>query len=243
ISKDANLTILSDNFTLNTDKNTTSFISIYKNSQLGFEESATSFSISGSKFNDKFINTILNKDIFHKGSFSLNAKGVSKNILEGTVKIKDSTLKNFSVFNNIIATINTIPSLFLFKDPNFNENGYAIKNGTISFKMINNAIVLKSIKLNGFSANIEGSGYVYLDTKKIYLRLRIKTLKDISKLLGSIPILGYIALGDDKSFSTNIEVFGDLSNPKIKTNILKDSLLSPFNIIKRVVKSPLKLFQ
>ncbi len=243
VSKDLNLSVLSDNFTLNLDKNETRFISIYKNSQLGFEKNATNFSANGSKFDDQFINTVLNKNMFHKGSFSFSSKGMNKNIFGGIVKIKNSTLKNFSVFNNIIATINTIPSLFLFKDPNFSEKGYMIKDGTISFKKINDVIALKEIKLQGFSANIEGSGYVNLDTKNINLTLQIKTLKDIGKLIGNIPIIGYITLGEDKSFSTHIKVSGDLNNPKIDTEILKDSILSPFNIIKRVLKTPLKLFQ
>jgi hypothetical protein len=243
VSKDFNTTISSDNFTLNFDQNETRFISVYKNSQLGYESNATSFKANGSKFDDSFINGILNKKMFKGGVFSFNLKGNNANIFDGKVFIKNSILKDFAVFNNIIATINTIPSLFLFKDPNFNEHGYAIKKGVVTLKRINNIIAFENIDLKGFSANISGSGYIDLATKEINLDLQIKTLKDISKFISSIPLVGYITLGEDKSISTNIEVVGKIQNPKIKTQILRDSLISPLNIIKRVIKSPLKLFQ
>jgi hypothetical protein len=243
ISKDLNSTILSENFTFNFDKNESRFISVYKDSQLGFESNSTIFLAQGSKFNDKFINKILNKQMFKGGVFSFDAKGKDRNIFKGKILIKNSILKNFSVFNNIIATINTIPSLFLFKDPNFNEHGYMIKDGSLSLKRINGIIAFNDIKLHGFSADIYGNGYINLKTKEISLNLQIRTLKDISKLLGNIPLLGYITLGEDKSISTHLEVSGKIQNPKIKTQILRDSLTSPLNIIKRVIKSPLKLFQ
>jgi len=243
ISKDLNMTVLSDNFTLNFDKNESRFISVYKNSQLGYERNATIFSAKGSKFDDKFVNNVLGKKMFKGGTFSFNANGKNISVFDGKVFIKNSILKDFAAFNNIIAVINTIPSLFLFKDPNFNENGYAIKEGVIGIKRINNIVAFKSIELNGFSANISGSGYINLATKEIDLELDIKTLKDISKFISNIPLVGYITLGEDKSISTHVHIVGKIDNPTVKTQVLRDSLSSPINIIKRIIKSPLKLFQ
>ena len=103
-------------------------------------------------------------------------------------------------------------------------------------------MAFKSIKLDGFSANISGSGYINLATKEIDLELDIKTLKDISKFISKIPLVGYITLGDDKSISTHINIVGKIDNPTVKTQLLQDSLSSPLNILKRVIESPLKLF-
>ncbi len=243
VSTDLNMTVLSDNFTLNFDKNESRFISVYKNSQLGYERNATIFSAKGSKFDDNFINNVLGKKMFKGGVFSFHANGKDDNIFNGKVFIKNSILKDFATFNNIIAAINTIPSLFLFKDPNFNENGYAIKEGVIEIKRINDIVAFKNIKLDGFSANMSGSGYINLATKEIDLELDIKTLKDISKFISKIPLVGYITLGDDKSISTHINIVGKIDNPTVKTQLLQDSLSIPLNIIKRVIQSPLKLFQ
>ncbi len=240
---DFNSTILSNHFTMNIDKNSTKFISIYKNSQIGYESNAKNFSFEASKLNSHFIDKAFNSNIFKDGSFEISAKGDNKEIFDGKFIIKNSTLKDFSLFNNIMATINTIPSLVLFKNPNFNENGFVIKNGTIVFRKINNIISFNQIKLHGFNTDIFGSGYINMENKTINLDLEIRTLKDISNFMKNIPIVGYIMLGENKSISTNIEVSGPLKNPKIKTQILKDSLMSPLNIIKRTIESPLKIFQ
>jgi len=142
-----------------------------------------------------------------------------------------------------MATINTIPSLLFLKDPHFNELGYLVKDGHISFKRNGDILSFSHIIFHGASADIEGLGYINLKNKKIDMAMRIKTLKDVSKLIKNIPLVGYILLGKDKSISTFIKVSGTFDNPKIKTQVLKDTISSPFNIMKRVLKAPLKLFQ
>jgi len=157
--------------------------------------------------------------------------------------MKDTVLKDFSLFNNIMATINTIPSLVFLEDPNFNEQGYLVKKGILKFKKNGNILSFKQIKLHGVSADIAGFGYINLEDRNISMDLQIKTLKEISKLIKNIPLIGYIVLGDDKSISTNVRVSGSADNPKIETQILQDTLMSPLNIIKRTIQSPLKLFE
>ena len=39
-----------------------------------------------------------------------------------------------------------------------------------------------------------------------------------------------------------VDVFGPLNNPKIKTNLTKDAFSVPLNIGKRILKSPIELF-
>ncbi|MFK5880774.1 MAG: AsmA-like C-terminal domain-containing protein [Sulfurospirillum sp.] len=239
---DLNSTMLSNSFTLNKFKNEIRFNSLYKNSQLGFEYNRSSFSLHASNLSGYFLNTILNKNIFSGGTFNLKSKGISYDMFDGEFRIRNSVLKDFSLFNNIMATINTIPSLVFLKDPNFNEQGYLVKNGILKFKKNGNILSFGQIKLHGTSADISGYGYLDLKTKEINMDLQIKTLKDISKIIKNIPLIGYIILGDDKSISTNIEVSGSVYNPKVETQILQDTIMSPLNIIKRTIKSPLKLF-
>ncbi len=242
IFKDLNTTLLSSHFTTNIEKGNIDFISIYKNSSLAYEKKEESFFLKISKADDTFINTLLKSKIFDNGSFEISAEGIDKNDFTGSFFIKNSTAKDFALFNNIIAAINTIPSLVLFKDPRFNENGYIIKKGTISFQRKNDILYLSKIKLHGFSADISGSGYLDLNSDRLQLYLEITTLKDVSKLIKNIPLVGYIILGKNGKISTRVDIEGNLKNPKVKTHILKDSILSPFNILKRVIESPFKLF-
>lgn len=241
--KDFNSTILSDHFTLNIEKKHTSFISIYKNSQIGYEEYNGNFSLEATKLNDTFVNKALNSDIFKDGSFVLTVNGSNEGIFDGKVYISDSTLVGSSVFNNMMAIINTIPSLVLLRNPSFNENGYVIKDGEIDFKRINQIVSFSKIELHGYNTDISGYGYINLDSKSIDLDLQVKTLKDVSNVVKNIPLLGYIVLGDDKSISTNIKVTGALTNPQIKTQMFKDSVMTPVNIFKRAIESPFKLFK
>ena len=240
--RDLNSTMLSDSFTLSRFKNEIRFASQYQNSQLGFEKNRSSFSLHARNLSSHFLNTVLNKNILNGGTFNLESKGISSNMFDGKFTIKNSILKDFSLFNNIMAAINTIPSLVFLKDPNFDEQGYLVKNGILKFKKNGNNLSFSQINLHGVSADISGSGYIDLEKKDINMDLQIKTLKDISKIIKNIPLIGYIILGDDKSISTNIEISGSVDNPKVKTQILQDTIMSPLNIIKRTLESPLKLF-
>ena len=239
----SNSTILSNSFTINKFKNKIKFTSIYGDSQLGFEQNKSSFSLYATNLNSYFIDKILNKNILDGGSFNLKSKGISSDMFDGEFTMNNTLLKDFSLFNNIMATINTIPSLVFLKDPNFNENGYLVKKGLLKFKKNGNNLSFSQIKLHGASADITGFGYINLEGKDISMDLQIKTLKDISKLIKNIPLVGYVILGDNKSISTNVEVSGSVDNPKVKTQILQDTLMSPLNIIKRAIKSPFKLFE
>ena len=241
--KDFNSTILSENFTLNNIKHEIRFYSTYRDSILKYEQNRSHISIHGKKLTSYFANMALNKNILDGGSIDINIEGISTDMFDGNITIKNSILKNFSLFNNIMATINTIPSLLFLKDPHFNELGYLVKNGHISFKRNGGILSFSKIILHGASADIDGVGYINLKNKKIDMAMRIKTLKDISKIIKNIPLVGYILLGKDKSISTFIKVSGTIDNPKIKTQVLKDTISSPFNIMKRILKAPLKLFQ
>ncbi len=243
ILKDMNSTLLSDSFTMNRFKNETRFISLYKNSKLGFEQNRSRFSLFATNLSSDFIDTVLNTKMLKGGSFDLKGDGISSKMFSGVFHIKNSTFRDFSLFNNIMATINTIPSLVLLKDPNFNDKGYVVKNGTIKFRVNGGIISFSKITLHGVSADISGYGYINMDDKSINLELQIKTLKDVSKVIKNIPLIGYIILGDDKSISTNIVVNGSIKNPKVKTQILRDTIMSPLNIIKRTLEAPIKIFQ
>jgi len=60
--------------------------------------------------------------------------------------------------------------------------------------------------------------------------------------LRKVPILGYVILGDEKYFYTNVIISGDLRNPTIDTQIAEDLLKIPFYLIYRIFKLPLRVF-
>jgi len=142
-----------------------------------------------------------------------------------------------------MATINAIPSLLVFNDPSFNQEGYFVDNGYVEFNQTNDSMQIKDLQLRGKSADILGHGTVNLESDVLNLKLEIKTLKSFSNAIDMIPIVGGIILGEDKRIATNVDVTGSTTDPKIETHLILDTLKTPMNIIKRTLEAPLELFK
>jgi hypothetical protein len=235
--------ILNDTFVLKLENDTLAFKSTYKGASLDFEKSKNYMYIDSDKMPSEYINHFLGKSIFKDGKCHLYIDGKNKKELNGIFFMHDATIKDLKFFNNLMAFINTVPSLVTFKNPKFNENGYEVKDGFISFTRKGNTIAIDEITLKGYSADISGRGVLFLDSEKIELDLQISTLKSISGAINSIPILKDIILGDNGRIYTNITVRGTLDKPDITTNILTDTILTPVNIIKRTIQLPFKIFK
>jgi hypothetical protein len=64
--------------------------------------------------------------------------------------------------------------------------------------------------------------------------------------LKKIPIIGkglsYLLFGKDGSIDVKMIVKGDINNPKVKEDIGKDILMSPFKLFKRAITLPFNIF-
>jgi hypothetical protein len=147
-----------------------------------------------------------------------------------------------NAYNNLIALINTLPSLAFFKSPGFNEDGYEIQSGNVLFTRQGDILTIHTIDLDGVSADITGKGTLNLKDETLHVTLQLKTLKDVSGVIGKIPLVNHIILGDDKSISTLITLTGSIHDPHLETQVLQDTLITPFNILRRTIELPFKLF-
>jgi len=83
-----------------------------------------------------------------------------------------------------------------------------------------------------------------LNKSKLFSKKVILTQEsDLGKIISKIPVVGYLVLGDDNAMTISLKIEGDLSNPTISTNILKDTLETPFEIIQRIFNLPKKLIE
>ncbi len=213
----------------------------FGNNKIFFIKEGDSFKLSTKGLTAEFINLSAKKTVFIGGKFGLNANGNEKSF-KGKFSFSDTTLKNFEVFNNLMAFINTIPSLLFLQNPNFSSNGYKIKNGEIEFVKIENILTFTKIAIKGYSADINGLGYVNLSSGYLDLNLEISTFQNIDKIIKHIPIVGYIILGKDGRNSVGVKVRGDFRDPKVETYLVKDIFKMPFNILKRTLDFPFMLF-
>lgn len=235
--------VLSDRYTLTLFKDQTLLRSNYKKSTFEYEKKKNKLMINASNMDDETANALLNKHYFKNGDFSLAIEGTDDSHMNGTFIMHKTSIKDLKFFNNLMATINAIPSLLVFSDPNFNQSGYFVENGYIEFLQNNDAMHIKELQLRGNNADIVGNGDVDMAASTLYLKLQIKTLKTFSSAIDMIPLVGGLILGEDKRISTNIDVTGSLDDPQVETHLILDTLKSPINIIKRTLELPLEIFK
>lgn len=243
IDKNSSHTIKSEFFELQKRNDITAFQSKYQGGTLHYEKGEKYLYINIQKATSDFLNALANKEFIKNGNFDIMVDGKNEKEFDGMFFMSNTTIKDLKFFNNLMAFINTIPSLVVFKDPKFNENGYEVQDGFISFTRKKNTLALNEIKLKGYSADISGKGAIFLDTDAINFELQISTLKSVSNILKNIPIINDIVLGEDGRIYTSISVKGTLEKPEISTNLLSETIFTPVNILKRTIQLPFKMFK
>lgn len=197
--------------------------------------------ISMKNMHDEVLHKLFKMNFLSKGEYELVLHGpVGK--MRGRFSVQRAYIKNLQAFNNLFAFINSVPALITFQNPGFNTKGLFIKNGYVDFIYSKELLYIKKLHLVSDSTTFDGEGIIDLKANKIGMVLQLKTLKSVTNILNKIPVAGYILLGKDGSVSTTIKITGDLDNPKIKTQTIKDTLHAPLNIIKRTLLLPFKLF-
>jgi hypothetical protein len=237
------LKIPSNHYVYESDGKKISFTSNLFKQSIYVEQSDKNLYVVSKNLTDLFVNTILDKQVFENGSFELHIDGKNTKNFDGTFIATNTTIKGMTFYNNLMAFMNTIPSLVTFKNPGFNDEGYAMNRALLEFQRIGNILVINEIKINGESADITGKGYVDIQTGLINIELQISVLKNFSSLVNSIPVVNYIFLGKNGKMYTSVKVSGTLEKPKMQTNIIQDTVLSPVGIIKRTIETPFRIFQ
>lgn len=188
-----------------------------------------------SNFSAAFLNRVWGKDIFKGGLF--NFKGVyDEGALKGEISMQNTIYKDLAIVQNVLALIDTIPALLTFRKPGLGAEGYEVKNGKVDFVINNQFLVLENIDLVGSSIDVEGGGLVNLKNQELDIVLKASTLKTLASIIDKIPLVDYVILGSDGKFTTGIVMKGTLENPKSEVSVAKDILLSPFEMVGRILE-------
>jgi len=191
----------------------------------------------GDGFNDIFMENLFSLSKFKGGEFSFSIQGkLDENY--GKLNIKNTTLIRFKVLNNILAFLNTIPSLVTLSIPNYDTKGLKVDTAYMEFNSKDYNFDIKKFNLNSKELVIDGGGNANFNTNKIDMLLNLRS--DIGSIFSKIPIVGDILLGKE-TVSTTLKVKGDLNNPKIETNIGENIINAPVNILKRAILFPFHL--
>ena len=204
-----------------------------------FSYSDSSFILYGNNFGDRFMNKLFALSEHKEGKLEISVYGQT-NKYEGMAYIEKTTIHDFTLLNNILAFVNTIPALVTFSLPGYSTKGLAVNNAYAKFNFENDIYFISDMLIDSKEIKILGKGLASLKYNILDLDLNLKT--DLGSSASKIPIVGYIIFGED-SISTSLKIDGALDNPIVNTTIAKDIILAPFNILKRTFLIPYHLFK
>ncbi len=198
------------------------------------------FHLQALRIKDSMLHPLINFKGLKGGRYSIEKKGDPDKTMHGRIIIEGGVLSDFAAYNNTVAFINTLPALATLSDPGFSSKGFKIEEGIVYYHMSPKRLVLDKVYLKGKSATIVGKGTISLPDGKLDIGLAIHTARELGKVVGKIPVLGYVLLGEDKSVTIGLRVDGTLKKPLVHTNVAKDILTLPLEFIKRTLTLPAK---
>ena len=203
-----------------------------------FDIEGTNFSFKGKEINSVFMGALIDGAQFENGQMNLAAQGSFDNF-SILFKIEDTLLTKFSIMNNILAFLNTIPALITLSLPEFNRKGLPIQSAVIGMIVQNGIATIESFTLDSPEMTIAGNGNV--DFPKNTIDMDFNIITQAKTNIGKIPLLGFILVGKKKRPSLTINISGDLQNPDVHNSAFKDVVSLPFNILFRTLSLPFHL--
>ena len=212
---------------------------IHKKGKATFKYENNKFVLKGKNFGDEFMNQLFALSEVRGGKLGFSVAGVGKTY-KGVMYMKDATIIDYSILNNVLAFVNTVPALLTFKLPGYNKSGLDIKRLYFDFDFQDDIYNISNFSISSKEINILGKGEASIVNDTINMDMNLKT--DLGSSVSKIPIVGYILLGED-SVSTSLTLTGKLSNPQVNTQVAQDIAVAPWNILKRTFTYPMKLFE
>ncbi len=204
-----------------------------------FSKKQELFSVKAYRIKDKTLHPLITFKGLQNGRYTLKSQGDLEKTMTGQVIVEGGVMKDFKAYNNTLAFINTVPALASLKNPGYSKEGFLIEEGVAEYRMVKkDKIIFDSIYIKGTSATIAGTGEIDMEKKTIDLNLAIQTAREIGKIVGSLPIVGYIITGGDKSITFGLQITGTLDDPIVKTSPGGDILSLPLKILQRAIESP-----
>ena len=214
------------------------------NSVFNVQYNGALLSILGTRLTDDILNALLGTNAFEGGVYTLLAE-YQQEILKANLNILKGTVKDLVGLQNMVAFIDTIPSLLMFKTPDFDQDGYKVESGSLDVEFNGDSLFVRKLELNGNSLDIVGNGRLAMDSNRLDLNLTLSTFKALGTVLSNIPIVNFVIMGDDGSFTTHIHVTGTLQKPKFGLSILQDAaqdvIQAPGNLLERTLELPTQL--
>ena len=233
--------LLSDSYRLRKRGQDLDFVGQLGRERLNLSKRGKELKIWAEGIGDRMLHALIHFDGIRNGRYTLHLQGNPEKGYSGEILIRGGVLTGFKAYNRLIAMINTVPALMSFSSPGFSNKGFELKKGTILFTLKGDQLRLGRILLVGKSSTIAGRGTVNLANGRLDVELAIRTAREMGKAISSIPVVGYILFGKDKSLTAGVKITGTLQKPKIHTNPVGEALLYPLDLLRRTLTAPAHL--
>ena len=105
-------------------------------------------------------------------------------------------------------------------------------------------ILVQNLTLQSPAINAAGAGTIDLNRDHLQLKIGLQPLGTVDSLVSSIPVIGNILTGKEKSLIVySLEVTGSLSNPQIKNVPFKNIGESALGYVERMVFTPERILK
>ncbi len=233
--------LLSDSYRLRKRGENLDFVGQLGQDRLNLSKRGKALKIWAEGIGDRMLHALIHFNGIRNGRYTLHVEGDPEKGYSGEILIRGGVLTGFKAYNSLIAMINTVPALMSFSSPGFSDKGFELKQGTILFTLKGDRLKLGRILLVGKSSTIAGQGNVNLADGRLNVELAIRTAREVGKAISSIPVVGYILFGKDKSLTAGVKITGTLQKPKIQTNPVGEALLYPLDLLRRTLTAPAHL--
>lgn len=207
-----------------------------------FTKKGKHFSLKALRVTDKMLHPLIGFSGLKEGRYTLTLEGNPEENMKGKIIVEGGVMSDFELYNNTLAFVNTLPAIATLSDPGFSDKGFTIKEGLVEYHIDKTTdIIFDSIYIKGRSATVVGSGNIDIKKQHIDMQLAIRTARELGNIVSHVPLLGYILMGKDKSFTMGLNINGALLHPRIKTSTMEDILTLPLDLIRRIVESPVEL--
>ncbi len=203
-----------------------------------FTSQGKKFSLQGDDLHDVFIGALLNQSRFEGGSLSVLAGG-DFDRFELAYEIIDSHIRDFTLVNNIMAFVDTIPALVTFSLPSYSTRGMDISRAEGGISIDNGMGKISSFSLKSSTLQLTALGGFNLHDRSI--NVDVNVISQARSNLAKIPLAGYVFEGDKKLPGITVAVTGDLDNPHISAKMFRGIRAHGFGILKRTLLLPVKV--
>lgn len=233
--------LLTKDFLFKSNGSDMEFVADLEEGKIHFHQTPQRISFVGKDLDAQLAESFIQSADMENGKLNVTVNGNEKGY-NGYLEIKNVLIRDYLIMNNLLAFLNAIPALATFSSPGFDGDGYQINDSAILFDLQDKLLTIRQLRTDGTTVDCEAHGWIDFNDRTLNIKMELITLKDYSKILDNIPLVGYAILGKDGSLSTSLDIKGNLDDPEIKTYLTQDILMTPFNIIKRTIKWPFKVF-